>query len=396
MTKTIWVMFGSRTVEHDVSITWAYATMIVLERLWYNVVPIYIWQDGKRLVHNDFKDINNFKNLEKWDNLNTNIIPSKDNKLQLQTIKSGIFTTKKDLTIDIVFPFFHGKNWEDGSAQGLCELLKVPYVWPSMTSCGIWMDKDLMKSMFKEMWLPLVPYKVYTKNDLKPWTFQLADFATFNSTIWFPCFVKPVNLWSSIGVNKVKTPNGNPESYGKDLEEAIELAFHYDREIMIEKSVENLVELNCSVMEIDWQVVTSEVEQPVGSDSFLSFEEKYLSDWWTMQGFKDKVKIPAEIPEELSKQIKDWTKEVYVRFKCKWWAPMIDWMYDNVEKKLYINEINMIPWALQLHLRKASGYEPEVVIENLLKNAEKEFEEKEECSIDFKSNIVDYTADFRK
>ena len=147
MTKTVWVMFGSRTVEHDVSITSAYAAMIVLERLWYNVVPIYIWQNGKRLVHSDFKDINNFKNLEKREWLQTNILPTQDNKLQLKTIKPWLLNKKTDLTIDIVFPIFHGKNWEDGATQGLCELLKVPYVWPSIAACAIGMDKDMMKAV---------------------------------------------------------------------------------------------------------------------------------------------------------------------------------------------------------------------------------------------------------
>ncbi len=384
--QTIWVVFGSMTVEHDVSITSAYAVMIVLERMWHDVVPIYIWQNGKRLVNSDFKDINNFKNLEKREGLQTNILPTKDNQLQLQIIKSGLINKKNNLTIDTIFPVLHGKNGEDGSVQWLCELMQVPYVWPSMISCGIWMDKDLMKAIFKEMWIPLVPYIVIPAEA----GIQSLEFIKKQTReqIWFPCFVKPVNLGSSIWVNKVTKE--------ESLVEAVEVAFHYDREIMIEKSVENLVELNCSVMEIDWQIVTSEVEQPVGSDAFLSFEEKYLSDWWTMQWLKDKVNIPAKIPAELTKQIKDWTKEIYIRFKCKWWAPRIDWMYDEVEKKLFVNEINMIPWALQLHLWKASWYDPEVVIENLLKTSKKEFLDKQKCSIEFKSNIVDYTADFRK
>jgi D-alanine-D-alanine ligase len=189
------------------------------------------------------------------------------------------------------------------------------------------MNKIVMKNVFKSLGLPITEYLVFDKNSYD---------ANKAKSLGFPVIVKPANLGSSIGISKIEKE--------EDLQDAVELAFHYDQNIIIEVCVQNLTELNCAVSEKNGEVITSLVEQPVATSEFLSFEEKYVStEGGTMQGVKNRVKIPAEISNELTKQIQEYSKIIYREFFCHGGAPRIDYLFDNKNQKLYVNEINTIP-----------------------------------------------------
>lgn len=208
-----------------------------------------------------------------------------------------------------------------------------------------------MKDVFKSLAIPLVKYLVFTKESY--------DAKKVEQEIGYPLIVKPANLGSSIGISKVTS--------AEDLQNAVEVALYYDQHIMIETCVQNLMELNCSVSEVNGEIITTVVEQPIGSTEFLSFEEKYVSnDGGTMQGLKNRVKIPADIPEELAERIQNYCKTIYAGLFCKGGAPRVDFLYDKVSGALYVNEINTIPGALQMHLWDKSGYPVGALLQNLI------------------------------
>jgi D-alanine-D-alanine ligase and related ATP-grasp enzymes len=169
-------------------------------------------------------------------------------------------------SIDVFFPAFHGTNGEDGTIQGLLELIGLPYVGAGVLSSSVGMDKIIMKDIFKSNNIPVVDYTYYYRST---WKLRKEDILKdIESKIAYPLFVKPANLGSSIGISKVKS--------NVDLEGAIELAFSYDRKIIIEKAVENPREINCAVMGYEDDLEVSLCEEPLGWKEILSFEDKYV------------------------------------------------------------------------------------------------------------------------
>lgn len=379
----VWVIFGSRSVEHDVSITSAYGVMKWLEKSGkYNIYPIYIKQDGKWIYNNDFQDINNFKDTSKYDNLSFEIDMTSMKKFKFsQTKKWGMINKKETFELDVVFLVLHGVKWEDGTIQWIMELLDIPYVSTSVLGSAVWMNKALMKDVFKSNDIPITNYTVIYKD-------EDIDFEKLENTIKYPMFVKPCNLGSSIWISKADNI--------EDLKNAIEIAFYFDNEVIIEQAVPKPIELNCSVAQLHSEIITTHVEQPITKEEFLTFTEKYVStDGGTMQWVKNKVKIPADISPELTQDIKSLTKKVYKILKCDGGAPRIDFLYDTVENKLYVNEINTIPGVMQLHLWVRSGYDVSQWFDWLIQTAfDRVFQNQR--NIDFKSNIIDHTIEFKK
>lgn len=382
MKKNIWVFFWSKTAEHDVSITSAYVVMKWLKRMpEYEVYPIYITNKWKWIYNKDFNDIKKIKDfdfasqelsLNMWEN---------DSKMHLEINKKWMFCKKEEIVLDACFHVLHGLAWEDWSIQWLCELLEVPYVWPGILGWATTLDKIITKDILKANNLPIVPYTHFSK-----WT---GDVKKIEESLNYPMFVKPYNLWSSIWISKVKNT--------KELQDAIEVAEHFSNEIIIEEWVNNLIELNCAVCENNSHITTSLVEQPVANADFLSFEEKYIisdNGWWTMTWNKKKVKIPAEIPDPITSEIQDMSKNIFKIFRL-WWAPRIDFLYDEKNNHLYVNEINPIPWAMQIHLWEKSGFTQTEFLKNIIDSAFTQ-NERRKVNIDFKSNILDHTISFMK
>jgi len=381
----IGVFFGSRTPEHDVSIASAYAVMMGLaknER--YNVLPIYITRDGKWLYNESFKDIKSFKDINEVENKPGSRVSLLLNErpITLQ-FKKGF--SRRKIVLDMAFPVFHGSNGEDGSFQGLFELLDVSYCSSGILGSALGMDKTIMKDVFKAHNVPIVKYLAFLKDDFENNKSEVI--ASIESEINYPIFVKPNRLGSSIGVSKVQ----NKES----LIQAIEVAIHFDDKFIIEEGVEKVKEINCSVRRIEGKIKTSLTEEVISQKHFLTFEDKYLSGGGTMSGAKNKVNIPANVPEEINAEIQNLSKIIFKVFNCGG-VPRIDFLYDAEGGKLYVNEINTIPGALQAHLWKKSGVEFVDLLDGMVEDAIRAHKEKKAVSYEFQSNIVDYTTDFQK
>lgn len=375
-------IFGSRSTEHDVSIASAFGIMQgFLKNTAHHLYPIYITTSGQWVYEPDFLDPAKVNDLlhKDYSDLDFSIDFSKMGRFCATQKKKSFFKKPQHLELDLVFLMLHGKNGEDGTVQWIMEILDVPYVSPSLigSACGI--NKIAMKELFKANEIPMVEQIFLTK--------QPEDLSEIEA-MGYPLFVKPANLGSSIGVSKVDNR--------EELEQGLEVAFHYDHEVICEKGVENLAELNCSILIDKGEVRHSLIERINTKANFLSFDEKYIAGGGTMQGIEEKVQIPAKIPEHVENEIYELCTKVAKALHIDGWAPRIDFLRDEKNDKLYVNEINTIPGAMQIHLRNASGLEVKDFFNTLIDSAFYRQKQKHEVSTDFSSSIVDLTVHLKK
>jgi D-alanine-D-alanine ligase len=378
------VIFGGKTVEHDVSIV---SAQVVIEDLKkngkYDVTPIYITKEGNWIYGEELNKIEPFKDLklisEKAKNIDLTL-DSSDDKLLIQYKKS--FFKKQIKKIDAVFPVMHGTYGEDGAISGFCEMMQVPYVGCGILAGALAMNKIAAKQIFTANNIPSV----------KNFWFNIKDWQKDPESIYnkieqklkYPIFVKPANLGSSIGISKAVDK--------KTLQFAFEVAAHYDSKIIAEEGVANLMEVNCAVLGND-NPVPSVLEEPISAQDFLNFEEKYISEGGSMKGKSEsKVKIPAPLDKEKTEEIQSLAVKVFKILNCSGIA-RIDFLVDKDDKnKVYVNEVNPMPGSMQQHLWKASGIEPEVLVEKLIDLAIEKFNSKKKYTYTFDSNILDQIA----
>jgi D-alanine-D-alanine ligase len=361
----IGLFFGSRSVEHEISIITAMQVVNAVDRTKHEVIPIYISKSGEWFTGSYLLDISNFKDLTKIPQKTSKIINLKlnnKNKLILET--KGNFLTTHRIEIDIAFPVIHGTFGEDGKIQGLFEILNVPYVGAGVTASAIGMDKVLMKDVFKSNNLPIVNYTWIKRKEWE--TDPDACISKIETALKYPLFVKPANLGSSIGINKAKSK--------EELREAIEIAKFYDRRIIIEESVENAREINCAVLGNDEPIV-SDCEEVTTWKAFLDYDAKYIS--WQKSNTSPKMGghiIPASLPDALTKSIQTLAVEAFKAIDCRGIA-RVDFLLDPSTNRVYINEINTMPGALSYYLWSASGISFTKLIDNLINLALESFED---------------------
>lgn len=378
---TIALIFGSRNSEHDVSITSAYVIRKALKKhKEYKVIPVYISKSGKRYLEDNLDSLSKYTNFddEAWGEVYVDMSKS-DNKLHLVQSLPWFFKSSKQIMIDVVFPVLHGKAGEDGSIQGLCEMLSVPYVWPWIAAAALTIDKTISNYLLQAIGVPYIPWI-----PLRKWE----NISSVISKITFPVFVKPYNWWSTIGVSKCKDK--------EELNQAIEVGFYFADEILIQESIENARELNCSIAVIDGKITTTLVQQVLSNEEFLTFEEKYIFEkWWgSMSWVENKVIIPAPLPEDITLKIQEISKQVYIDFKLSG-CPRIDFLYQPTTEQIYIIEINSIPGALQIYLWEKSGISKDLLLKDLIQEAIKRNTNRI-GNISFPSNILENTSSFMK
>lgn len=364
MKRKIGLFFGSRSVEHEISIITAMQILSAIDKEKYEVIPIYISKIGEFFTGDYLKDIKNFKNLS--------LIPKNTHKiidLKLNSNNKLIFELEsifnKKLEIDVAFSTIHGTYGEDGKIQGVFEMLNIPYVGADVTSSALGMDKVLMKKIFKANNLPIVNYYWIKRNEWE----KRKDFVvkTVEEKIKYPMFIKPANLGSSIGITK---------AYDREsLIQGVEIAKYYDRKIIFEESIENLKEINCSVLGND-EPIASVCEEVKSNKAFLDYESKYKIIPDKEQIIKKFGHIiPAKISEDKSKEIQELAIKAFKAIDCKGIA-RIDFLMDNNSEKIYVNEINTMPGAISFYLWEASGIPFTNLIDNLINLAIEIYEDK--------------------
>lgn len=382
---TLGVLFGSRTCEHEVSIISAVQMMKAADADKYTIIPIYISMKGEWFSGEPLKDLQTYRNFDGFQKGIYRVwLDTTAGSGALMTLdpSKGLFskeTQRVAARLDCVIPVMHGMHGEDGTVQGMLELCNIPYASSGVAASAVGMDKTYMKEFFRGCGFPVLESCWALRSQWK--TDSDAVVQTIEQTLAYPVFVKPASLGSSIGVSKAKNR--------EELSEALELAFTFDRKVLIEKGLENPLELNCSVLGYNEDVTASEIEMPVTGGDLLSFMDKYL------QGSKRAGKgmaslkriLPAPIEPELKEKIQTLSVAIFKRMDCKS-VVRIDYMYEAATDELYITEINTIPGSLAFYLWEASGLKYAGLIDRMVDCALRAHEEKNDSNYAFSSNIL--------
>lgn len=373
--KTIGVFFGSRSPEHDVSILTGQLIISGLKKCGYNVIPVYIdkkgkWYSDSKLASMKFFTQNQTDLNKKLESFNIDFNKSSGKIVQ----QSGFL--KGNVVFDIAFPAFHGQNGEDGTFQGLCEMLNVPYVGCDVTSSAITMDKVLTKMIYKANNIPTVDFVYFY---LSEWRVNKKNVIQQINSLNWPVIIKPARLGSSIGISKAKNQ--------KELEFAIEVALHYDEKVIVEKMIENLMDVTCCLIGND-NPTPSLLQESVFSSGFFSYEEKYLKGGGAQIGnATQSIIIPARLDKKTTKEIQDAAVRAYQIIGCSGIA-RVDFLYDKKTGRWYANEINTLPGTLYHHLWKKSGIPFGELLKKLIGFAEEKYHRKKQITYTFNSNIL--------
>lgn len=383
--KTIGVIFGSRSCEHEVSIISALQLMKAANPERYTVVPVYISMTGDWFSGEPLLKLETYRNFDPYQQgvIRVWLDPAAGSgALMTLDPPKGLFKREKlrmAARLDCAIPVLHGMHGEDGTLQGMLEMCNIPYTSSGVAASAVGMDKTYMKAFFKGCGFPVLP----SCNALRSrWeTDSVSVIEQIEEKLTYPVFVKPASLGSSIGVSKARDV--------KELAECLELAFEFDRKVLVEKGLENPLELNCSVLGYNDEISVSEIEMPVTGGDLLSFMDKYL------QGGKNAAKgmaslrriLPAPIEPELKEKIQTLSAEIFKRMDCKGVA-RIDYMYDDPSGGLYITEINTIPGSLAFYLWAESGLSYAGLIDRMVACAEKAQEDKNNSNYAFSSDIL--------
>lgn len=336
MRLNIGVIFGGKSVEHEISIISAIEAMGYADENKYKIVPIYIDKDNTWYTGEHLKNIINFRDIDLVKRYAKKVALVKmDRSFVLQ--KLGIF--KKNLcVIDIVVPIGHGAYLEDGSLQGYLNMLGVPYAGPSVLGAALGQDKVIQKELLKVNNIPVVNYTWF-------YSYELSDKKLVQerlSKLKFPVFIKPSSLGSSIGIEIAEDE--------KDFFKKVKNTIKYDKKILVEEKVNDVKEINISVLGNYKKVEVSEIEEINSNEDFYSFKEKYVNNFSKTQE-KDKKTKPI-ISKEMIEDMKEYAINTFKALDGNGVA-RIDFLINDKTKKIYVNEINTIPGSLSSYLWKA-------------------------------------------
>lgn len=320
--KKIAVIFGGCSPEYKVSLESAYSVITNIDKEKYDIVLIGITKDGEWFKYDG--DYGNIKSNTWYNKSNCKSVIVSNNRSDKGIIvfENGI---KKLIKLDAVFPVVHGKNGEDGTLQGIFELVNIPIIGCGVLSSSLCMDKYMSHKMVQNFGINVAKNIVVDINEDKNGIDKKL------SRLNYPLFVKPMRAGSSFGITKVDNKN--------QVIDAINKAFLYDEEVIIEENVEG-IEVGCAIFGNE-ELVLGEVDEIELSNGFFDYTEKY-----TLK--TSKIHVPARIDKTTSNMIKEVAKRIYKILKCKDFARVDMFLTPNGE--VYFNEINTIP-GFTIHSR---------------------------------------------
>ena len=392
MKTKVGVFFGGKTTEHEISVISAIQAIGYIDREKYDVIPVYISKNNEFYVGEKVGDISAYTNIPALLKESQRVIMVNDEgKAKLIKYPQKMFGKPLYDYIDIAFPIVHGTNVEDGTLQGFLQMMGVPYVGCDVLSSAVGMDKYVMKTVLKDNGIPVLDCKCYTSNQYDDDVDKLVE--EIEKEIGYPVIVKPVNLGSSIGISKADDRN--------ELYDSLETAFAYATKVLVERAVQNLKEINCSVLGDYSSAEASECEEPVSSDKILTFAEKYIGDG-SSKGAKCGVKsspsgskgmatlkrkIPAEITPEQRSTIRKMAVDAFKVLGCSG-VSRIDFMMDTATGEIWLNEINTIPGSLSFYLWEPIGVKYTELLNKMISLSLKREREQENITFSFDSNVL--------
>lgn len=381
------VIYGSRSVEHEVSIITAVQAMDALDPERYEVIPLYVTKEGEWLTGASLRKLETYKAgsdlARSLTRVSLSPVPSKglltlaEQRSRLLPISGG----GQRIALDVAFPCVHGTFGEDGTLQGLFELANLPYVGSGVLASAVGMDKILMKAAFRSADLPILDCRVVRRDEWERAPDGVVD--RLEREVGFPAFVKPANLGSSVGISRATDR--------ESLRSALEVAAHYDTRMLVEKGLEGAVDVNCSALGHGGDVRVSVCEQPVSWEAFLSYEDKYIRGGKS-QGMKGASRrIPAPISAELTERIQAMTRRAFQAIDAAGVA-RVDFLV-TPDEQVFVNEINTLPGSLAFYLWEATDLPFRKLLDRLVEIALARHAERQKTSFAFDSALLAKTLE---
>lgn len=383
--KTIAVIFGGRSTEHDVSIVTALASIIKPLELTkqYRIEAIYVAKDGAWYWDEKLKGIKLFSSGQIQDFMHKNQAASVQFDGGMTLIKaSGIAGRKTIRKVDIVFPATHGTYGEDGSLMGLLRMANVPFVGCDMDASVLAMDKVLAKDVADQQGIAVSKYLQVSRQDQATKPGQIIT--NIEKTLTYPLFVKPAHLGSSIGISRATSR--------AELQNALEVATHYDSKVIVEEEVANLIEVTLPILGND-QLTPALLEKPLTKpEDFFDFETKYMQGGKKgktsgAKGSQGYSQLPAELPKKLYDTAVETGLSVYKALGCSGIA-RVDMLIDEKKNVVYFNEVNPLPGGLYQHNWRAAGMSSVELVQTLVRLAEERWQSSQQQNTVFSTNYL--------
>lgn len=412
MKAKIAVFFGGNSVEHEVSIITALHAVENIDREKYEVLPIYITKDNKMYAGEKIGDIASYNDIAALLNKSTQVTPvNLGDKVALLRAEKKLLKNDIYDYIDIAFPIVHGTNVEDGTIEGFVKMLNIPYVGCDVISSALGMDKYACKEILRANDIPVIDGKLYNIKQYKDDEAALRK--DIEKELDFPVITKPVNLGSSVGISIAKDQ--------KELQQSLEEAFTYASKVLVEKAIMDLKEVNCSVIGNYESAKASECESPIKMDRILSYRDKYLGNGTKgakgikgcksaevkgcksvgVKGSKNasfggtmgsdnsnpSLELPAKISAEQKKTIQELAVQTFQALGCNG-VIRIDFIIDQSNDKIFVNEVNTIPGSLSFHLWRETGLDYTEELNQIIALGIKRAREEKNLTFSFETNIL--------
>ena len=321
------VVFGGRSVEHEISLKSAKSIIENIDSTKYDILPIFIEKSGiwRKASINGWLDGDDL-NVERG----TFICPSLNpqNHVFYEMSEDNISYVH---SVDVVFPVLHGTYGEDGTVQGMFELMGVPFVGSSILGSAAGMDKIVMKAVLKENGLPVVPYMSFYKHEWE--SDSNAVRALILERVKVPCFVKSADLGSSVGIRKVNSID--------KLDEAVDFSSKFSNRILVEDAVTNPREIEVSVLGNE-NPIASVPGEVVPHREFYDYTAKYLEEGTALF-------IPANLDEDISNTLKEYAVKTFTSLDCCGLG-RVDFLLDGDTNEIFISEINTMPGFTEISM----------------------------------------------
>jgi len=383
MSTRVAMIFGGRSVEHEVSVITAHQAMAAMPSDRYTVIPIYIAKSGQWYTGDVLRKLDNFRDLDRLASLAEPITFSPNSTtpgfLTQRVSKRGLFGGGTQLQfelIDVAFPLVHGSHGEDGTLQGLFELADIPYVGCDVAASAIGINKALTKRLLRAEGLPVVDDITISRGQWQQDRDALIK--AIEERFDYPLYVKPARLGSSIGVSRAEDT--------MKLTFALDVALTYDNLVLIEPAQLNIIEINCSVLGDEVDCEASACEQPV-SQGTLTYDDKYLRGGKS-KGMKGSQRIiPADLPESMADSIRQAAMKAFRGIGGSGVA-RVDFLCRPTNGSFYVNEINTLPGSLSFYMWEASGVSFERLLDRLISIAQQRASAKKQSTYTFQSSLL--------
>ncbi len=385
MKTQVAVFFGGRSTEHEISVISANQAINALNTDKYDVIPVYISKEGRWYTGTPLLDLRRYRDIPSLlkECEEVYMRPVFGDYNLYHSSPKGFFGKKNVAAkIDVVIPVLHGANGEDGTFEGILDSIGIPYAGCDTLSSAAGMDKITMKMILHESGIPVVDYRWFTD---RQWFADKENLiAGIKSALGYPVIVKPANLGSSIGISCAHNR--------EELQRSVEEAARYASRILVEKMIEDMQEINCSVLGDADEHQTSVLEEPIKSSEILSYDAKYLGGDKGTKGMQASAKkFPADLPEEETLKIQKLAAETFRILSCHG-VSRVDVMIDRKDRQVYVNEINTIPGSLSFYLWEGSGIRFDQLMDRLVALAIKRNTRRAQKTFSFSSNIFAMTG----